>query len=69
MAVYSIRQSNDYDRFVRTWSTRYTIYKKCWYGWSYQAQTNDINEVQKMVENLIKEGDVVFKHWTLTQDI
>ena len=69
MATYIVKQHNDRDSFKRISTTRYIIYKKRWYGWSWKAQTDDIDEVSKMVSNLVKQGHVVLKHWTLTQDI
>ena len=69
MAVYRIKQKKDYNSFHGLWDTRYIIYKKRWYGWSWQAQTGDIEEAKRMADNLIKEGNIVYKHWTLTKDI
>ena len=69
MATYIIKEHNDYNSFKDTYTKRYIIYKKCWYGLSWKAQTNDIDEVSKMTDNLIKQGNLVLKHWTITEDI
>lgn len=50
MAIYIIKKHNDYNSFRGTYNKRYIIYKKCWYGLSWKAQTNNIDEVSKMAE-------------------
>lgn len=69
MAIYIVKQHNDNDSFKEIWNTRYIIYKKRWYGWSWKIQTNDIDEVSKMVSNLVKQGHIVLTHWTVTQEL
>ena len=68
MKTYIVKERNNYNEFHREWDKKYVIYRKRWYGLSWQAQTSDKNEVFQMVSNLIKRGDYVDKHWTLTED-
>lgn len=69
MATYIVKERNTYDDFRRVWNKKYVIYKKRWFGLSMQAQTDNYTELLKMVNNILKQGDNVENHWTLTEKV
>ena len=47
----------------------YSIYKKCWYGWSLQIRSDNATDVSIMISNLKALGNNVEKHWTVTTNL
>lgn len=69
MKTYIVKECNNYNDFRREWDKKYVIYRKRWYGLSWQAQTDNYTELLKMVNNILKQGDYVINHWTLTEKV
>lgn len=62
MSKYLIKQRNE--RTFHEEYKRYIIYKKKWYGWSWQVDTIEIEKLKALIENLVSIGNEVYKHWT-----
>lgn len=68
MATYIIKQHND-AHVDGTYTKRFIIYKKRWYGESWKAQTGDWEEVELWTKSLVYAGNYVLKHWTVTEEL
>lgn len=64
MGKYLIKQRNE--RTFHEEYERYIIYKKKWYGWSWQVDTIELEKLKALIGNLISCGNEVYKHWTAT---